>query len=54
MIQFLIMLFGLMFPNNNTNTIDNNQTITTAKGNINFEESIDTGGETIPILPPKK
>ncbi|MFP3832446.1 hypothetical protein SCA31_06035 [Chryseobacterium sp. SIMBA_028] len=53
MIQFLIMLFGLIFPYN-TNTVDNNQTLTTAKGNITFEESIDTGGETLPILPPKK
>lgn len=56
MLELILMLLGLAFSNNNANTTsdnnsDHNQvqssmTVPTVPG--------DTGGETLPILPPKK
>ncbi|MET3034491.1 hypothetical protein ABXT08_00160 [Chryseobacterium sp. NRRL B-14859] len=61
MIQFILMLLGLAFPNNNANTTttDNDSTTVTVQiqnGSLESgdSESDDTGGETLPILPPKK
>jgi hypothetical protein len=53
MIQLILLLFGLAFPNNlvNTTLINNNQN--SISGNLQ-PESQDTGGDTGPILPPKK
>lgn len=52
MIQFILMLLGLAFPNSNANTVkpDNQNPV-----NIENMQSVtgDTGGETTPI-PPKK
>ncbi|WP_164465148.1 hypothetical protein [Chryseobacterium lactis] len=54
MIQFILMLLGLAFPNNNANTTtsDNNPAPVTVHASVELGE--DTGGETLPILPPKK
>ena len=64
MIQLLLMLLGLAFGNNNGNAIcnDNNGgTVTTQDSGgtgldpgTGIDPDGDTGGETIPILPPKK
>ena len=62
MIQFILMLLGLAFSNNNANTVtttDNNQT----PGTVQVQNSPadpgdstggDTGGETGQLPPPKK
>ncbi|MBF6646823.1 hypothetical protein H3Z85_06820 [Chryseobacterium indologenes] len=53
MIQFILMLLGLAFPNNNANTTtDNNPAPVTVHASVELGE--DTGGETAPTLPPKK
>nr|WP_315027599.1 hypothetical protein [uncultured Chryseobacterium sp.] len=55
MIQFILMLLGLAFPNNNANTTgndNNNPAPVTVHASIELGE--DTGGDTTPILPPKK
>ncbi len=54
MIQFLLMLFGFVLPNHNINTINNDTTSITLQDNTNLGEGLDTGGETGPVLPPKK
>ncbi|WP_123912784.1 hypothetical protein [Chryseobacterium pennipullorum] len=59
MIQFILMLLGLAFPNNNDNTVttqDGGQIppITLNAGIVPTPDPGDTGGETLPILPPKK
>lgn len=65
MIQFILMLLGLAFSNNNANTTtvnDNNPTTVTAQpqngatdpgGSTGESGGSDTGGETVPF-PPKK
>lgn len=50
MIQFLIMLLGLVFPSDHTNTINMTPTEEIAQNSISSE---DTNGETGQI-PPKK
>jgi len=61
MIQFILMLLGLAFSNNNANTTacDNNPNPVTVQSGIPGSgidpgEGGDTGGDTGPILPPKK
>lgn len=56
MIQFILMLLGLAFPNNNANTTtsDNNPNPVTVQSGIDPGEGGDTGGETGTTLPPKK
>ncbi|WP_171817595.1 hypothetical protein [Chryseobacterium sp. StRB126] len=44
MIQFILMLFGLTFSNDNTNRTDNNQTIYTITTYSGSEQSTDDGG----------
>lgn len=51
MIQFIMMVLGLAFPNNHTNTVNANPSQVAVQNNINQEE--DTNGETGQI-PPKK
>lgn len=61
MIQFILMLLGLAFSNNNANTVtttDNNQTpgivqVQNSPADPGDSTGGDTGGETHPI-PPKK
>lgn len=50
MIQFLMMLFGLVFPNDHTNAINMAPTEEVAQNNISSE---DTSGETTQF-PPRK
>ncbi|WP_347216466.1 hypothetical protein [Chryseobacterium sp.] len=50
MIQFLLLLLGINFPNNTTN--DKQEII--SQISIGLSEDFDTGGDTIPVLPPKK
>lgn len=52
MIQFLLMLLGFIFPDNNVNTSTISQDPTIIQS-TDIGEGSDTGGETIP-LPPKK
>lgn len=61
MIQFILMLLGLAFSNNNANTTivnDNNPTTITAQPQNGPADpggsTGDTGGEDGIILPPKK
>ncbi|HCA05574.1 hypothetical protein [Chryseobacterium sp.] len=60
MIQFILMLLGLAFSNNNTTTATNNNnnqgqtTVQTASDPGEGLDPGDTGGDTGPILPPKK
>lgn len=57
MLNFILLLFGLTFPNSNVYLTSNNTNFLTIQnssiGNI-VESENDTGGETGPILPPKK
>lgn len=51
MLQFLLVLLGLIFPNSNTNaatSADNNQTTIITNNSVDG----DTGGET--TVPPKR
>ncbi|MFP3832445.1 hypothetical protein [Chryseobacterium sp. SIMBA_028] len=52
MIQFLLILLGITFPNNSTTTTHPTQI--TIQNNLISGEGMDTGGDTIPVLPPKK
>ncbi|MGC5745096.1 hypothetical protein [Chryseobacterium sp. NFX27] len=60
MIQFILMLFGLAFSNNNANTAPctNNQTNNPVTMHTSSDgdgvNPGDTGGETGTTLPPKK
>jgi len=59
MIQIILMLLGLVFPNNNVNTSstdNNNYQSTTISYSADAGGSAleDTSGETGQILPPKK
>ncbi len=56
MIQFILILLGLISPNKEPNTTVSNITIATAQNSYtNSSEVIeDTSGETGQILPPKK
>lgn len=56
MIQFIVILLGLIFPNKATNTTVSNGTIVTTQNSFtNASEVVeDTSGETGQILPPKK
>lgn len=56
MIEIILMLIGLAFPNNNTNTStsDNNQNLGIVTLSAGGEASVDTGGEDGIIPPPKK
>lgn len=54
MIQFILLFLGITFPNNNASTTTANQTQITVQGNLVPGEGVDTGGDTIPVLPPKK
>ncbi|WP_250252651.1 hypothetical protein [Chryseobacterium sp. Marseille-Q3244] len=58
MIHFILMLLGLAFPNNNTQTTnDNNSTPITTQNAANQDgeglDPGDTGGDTGPVRPPK-
>lgn len=62
MIQFILMLLGLAFPNNNANTAacHNNPTQITTQTSSDPGEGLDpggsegdTGGDTGPVRPPK-
>lgn len=56
MIQFILMLLGVVFSDNNANattTNDNNQTPGIVQVQNGPADPVDTGGETTP-LPPKK
>lgn len=53
MIQFLLLLIGFIYPNNNS-TMNNKHSEITIQNSINPEEGLDTGGETGTTLPPKK
>lgn len=51
MIQLILMILGLAFPNNNMpNDIQSSTTVQTAS---NSGEGLDTGGDTGPVRPPK-
>ncbi|BAP29678.1 uncharacterized protein CHSO_0641 [Chryseobacterium sp. StRB126] len=52
MIHFLLILLGFAHPNNNLNTINNNQI--TVQSSTDLDENFDTGGETGQIIPPRK
>ncbi|WP_288447596.1 hypothetical protein [uncultured Chryseobacterium sp.] len=52
MIQIILMLLGLAFPNDNTNTANDNNSIPATT--LSAESGSDTGGETGTTLPPKK
>lgn len=52
MIQLLLMLLGLIFPDGNINTSSFSQDSPMIQS-TNIGEGLDTGGETTP-LPPKK
>ncbi len=58
MIQFILMLLGLAFPNNNTHTTDNNQTPNTVVTYSAPEQGMDDGGpvrgENEQTPPPRK
>ncbi|WP_171817592.1 hypothetical protein [Chryseobacterium sp. StRB126] len=55
MIQLILMLLGLSFPNDNIqNTNSNSQTSVTIYNNTTSGEGLDTGGDTGHVLPPKK
>lgn len=54
MIQFLLLLLGLTYPNSNRVTISNDQDTIIIQGIIELGENLDTGGETGPVLLPKK
>ncbi|MBP2617187.1 hypothetical protein [Chryseobacterium jejuense] len=56
MFQFILMLLGLVFPNNNTNTItsDNNQLITYSIVSPTYEDGGPVTGETGQTPPPRK
>jgi len=59
MIQFILMLLGLAFSNNNAHTVTDNNgqnpvTVQSDTGGGTGVNPGDTSGETIPILPPKK
>lgn len=59
MIQLILMLLGLAFSDNNTNTTtnDNNTTPITIQNSTNQGGAVvdpgDTGGDTGPVRPPK-
>ncbi len=58
MIQFILMLLSLAFPNNNVNTTnDNNSTPIIIQSDTNGGgagvDPGDTGGDTGPVRPPK-
>lgn len=54
MIQFILLFLGITFPNNSTSTSTINQTQITIQNNLEAGDGMDTGGDTIPVLPPKK
>ncbi|WP_171817596.1 hypothetical protein [Chryseobacterium sp. StRB126] len=55
MIQFILILLGLIFPNKATNATTSNVAIVTQNSFVNSNELVeDTSGETGQILPPKK
>lgn len=58
MIQFILMLLGLAFPNNNTHTTDNNQThntvVTYSAPDQSMNDGGPVGGETEQTPPPKR
>ncbi len=61
MLEIILMLFGLAFSNNtaNTTTTNDNDPITVTTQNLGMGEDpdtggSDTGGDTGPVLPPKK
>lgn len=54
MIQFLLILLGFGIPNHNANTAINSSNSIILQSNTDLGESSDTGGETGPVLPPKK
>lgn len=54
MMQFLLTLLGFINPSNNTNTTSTNQITITVQNSTNLSEDSDTGGDTGPVLPPKK
>ncbi|WP_347219538.1 hypothetical protein [Chryseobacterium sp.] len=56
MIQFILMLLGLAFPNNNANATVSDVTIVTTQNSFTNSSEVveDTSGETGQILPPKK
>lgn len=53
MIQLLLMLLGFISTNNTANTTKDGQTSVIVQSSTDLEESLETGGDTIP-LPPKK
>lgn len=53
MIQFILILLGITFPNNNASTTTANQTQITIQNNLESGDGVDTGGETTQT-PPKK
>lgn len=58
MLQLILMLLGMAFGHNNTNTTtcDDNQTPITVQSDTDPGTGInpgDTGGDTGPVLPPK-
>ena len=56
MLQFILLLFGLAFPNTQPNMVNANTqttTISTQDAQTNDANPGDTGGETVQI-PPKK
>ncbi|WP_347219537.1 hypothetical protein [Chryseobacterium sp.] len=55
MIQFILMLFGLAFPNNNNNSVVSNHSVIIANSSDahSMESAEDTSGDN-GQLPPKK
>ncbi len=53
MIQFILILLGITFPNNNTSTTIANPMQITMQDNLSPGDGMDTGGETTQT-PPKK
>lgn len=54
MIQFILTLFSLVFPNNNTNVTTSNADSAIVIVQSNADNLSDTGGEDGIIPPPKK
>jgi hypothetical protein len=52
MIQFILILWGLAFPNENIKQSTDNQN-PTVQAAANSGEGLDTGGDTGPVRPPK-